>query len=77
MSPRTLGRLFQRDIGMAFGKWRQQLHIQVALRELERGATVSMIAYDLGYESPSAFITMFKRNTGETPGALHRANPDT
>lgn len=70
-SPRTLSRLFRHEVGISFGKWRQQLHVQVALRELERGASVSAIAYALGYESASAFITMFKRNTGQTPGAEH------
>jgi len=71
-SPRTLGRLFQREVGMPLGKWRQQLHVQIAIRELGRGTSVTAIAFDLGYESASAFITMFKRNTGQTPGAwLH------
>jgi len=70
VSPRTLGRLFQKDVGMSFGKWRQHLHIQIALRELARGMLVSKVAYDLGYECTSAFIAMFKRNTGQTPGTL-------
>ncbi|HEY0597405.1 helix-turn-helix domain-containing protein [Sphingopyxis sp.] len=30
---------------------------------------MTAIAFDLGYESASAFITMFKRNTGQTPGS--------
>lgn len=72
MSPRTLSRLFQQDVGMPFSKWRQLLHVQIALRDLECGATVGMVAHDLGYESASAFITMFKRNTGQTPGALQQ-----
>lgn len=69
-SPSTLTRRFRRELGMSLGKWRQLLHVQVALRELAQGVTVSAIAYDLGYDSPSAFIAMFKRNTGQTPGAL-------
>jgi AraC-like DNA-binding protein len=28
---------------------------------------VTTVAYDLGYDSPSAFIAMFRRETGETP----------
>lgn len=68
-SARTLGRLFQREVGIPLGKWRQLLHVQVALRELGRGVPVTAIAFDLGYESASAFITMFKRNTGQTPGS--------
>jgi AraC-like DNA-binding protein len=69
-SPRTLRRLFQRDVGMSLATWRQLLHVQVAVRDLECRKSVSSIAFDLGYESPSAFIAMFKRNTGQTPGAL-------
>ena len=60
---------------MPLGKWRQQLHVQVALRELGRGVPVTAIAFDLGYESASAFITMFKRNTGQTPGSWLPAGP--
>jgi AraC-like DNA-binding protein len=39
----------------------------VALRELSGGATVQQVAYDLGYESPSAFNTMFKKAFGKPP----------
>ncbi|MBT8329591.1 MAG: helix-turn-helix domain-containing protein, partial [Desulfofustis sp.] len=29
---------------------------------------VTTVAIELGYDSPSAFISMFKRTLGETPG---------
>jgi AraC-like DNA-binding protein len=29
---------------------------------------VTSVAYDLGYQSPSAFIAMFRRSLGDTPG---------
>jgi AraC-like DNA-binding protein len=32
------------------------------------GEPVTTIAIDLGYDSPSAFISMFKKILGETPG---------
>ena len=70
LSRRTLSRLFRQNVGMTFGTWRQMLHVQIALRELEQGVPVNIIAYDLGYESSSAFIKMFKRNTGLTPGTI-------
>lgn len=66
-SNRTLTRLFVRETGMSFGQWRQQLHIGLALQKLAEGEAVTNIAFDLGYESPSAFITMFKRMLGTTP----------
>lgn len=66
-SNRTLSRLFQRETGMSFVRWRQQLHIGVALQRLAAGQLVTVIAGDLGYESVSAFIAMFRRMLGTTP----------
>lgn len=66
-SNRTLTRLFQREAGMSFGRWRQQLHVGLALQRLAGGESVTNIAIDLGYESPSAFIAMFRRMLGTTP----------
>ena len=66
-SARTLSRLFQRDTGMSFSRWRQQLHVGLALQRLACEDTVTSIALDLGYESTSAFITMFRRHLGASP----------
>lgn len=66
-SSRTLSRLFQRETGMSFVRWRQQLHIGLALRGLAEGQPVTNIAVELGYESASAFILMFRRMLGTTP----------
>jgi AraC-like DNA-binding protein len=67
VSERTLGRLVSQETGMSFGRWRQQLQIIVALRWLYAGVQVQRIAEDLGYESVSAFITMFKKALGKSP----------
>jgi len=66
-SNRTLSRLFQRETGMSFVRWRQQLHVGLALQRLAQGDSVTNIATDLGYESVSAFISMFRRMLGTTP----------
>lgn len=66
-SKRTLSRLFQDETGMSFTQWRQQLHIGLSLRRLAAGEAVTTIAGDLGYESVSAFIAMFRRMLGTTP----------
>ncbi|MGO7732735.1 AraC family transcriptional regulator [Rhizobium leguminosarum] len=66
-STRTLTRLFQRETGMSFGRWRQQLHVGLSLQRLASGDAVTTIALDLGYESASSFITMFRRHTGASP----------
>lgn len=67
MSERSLARLMIRETGLTFGRWRQQLHLVIALRELAGGAAVQNVATELGYESVNAFITMFKKALGRTP----------
>ncbi len=65
---RTLTRLFQAETGMCFRHWRRQLRILEALKRLGQKEPVTKIALDLGYDSPSAFICMFKKTLGKTPG---------
>jgi AraC-like DNA-binding protein/mannose-6-phosphate isomerase-like protein (cupin superfamily) len=67
VSVRTLERLFQKETGLTFGKWRQQLRLLHALRLLASGRPVTAVALEVGYESASAFIAMFKRTLGVTP----------
>ncbi|MFC0306512.1 AraC family transcriptional regulator [Rhizorhabdus histidinilytica] len=66
-SSRTLSRLLRSETGMSFVRWRQQLHIGLTLQHLAMGRSVATIAHDLGYESVSAFIAMFRRLLGTTP----------
>jgi AraC-like DNA-binding protein len=74
-SPRTLGRLFQRETGMSFGAWRRQLRLLDALERLAAGESVTAVALSLGYAGPSAFIAMFRRQLGTTPGDYFAASP--
>lgn len=67
-SERTLARLFTRETGMTFGQWRQQVRLLAALARLASGDSVTDVAFDLGYASQSAFIAMFRRTLGKTPG---------
>jgi len=67
-SARTLARRFQAETGLSFGQWRQQARLLEALVRLAGGASVTAAAFDLGYDSPSAFIAMFRRALGATPG---------
>lgn len=66
-SSRTLARLFQSETGVSFGQWRQQLDIAIAVQMLCSGTSVQQVSDRLGYETPSAFIAMFKRSMGRTP----------
>ncbi|MGM4915508.1 AraC family transcriptional regulator [Rhizobium sp. 768_B6_N1_8] len=67
ISERTLKRLMVQETGLSFGRWRRQLHLVIALRQLAGGATVQQVAGDLGYDSTTAFIVMFKKALGTTP----------
>ncbi|HWT53477.1 MAG TPA: helix-turn-helix transcriptional regulator [Rhodocyclaceae bacterium] len=64
---KTIQRLFARDTGMTFGQWRQQARLLNALERLAQGERVLDVALALGYDSPSAFAAMFKRQFGQTP----------
>jgi AraC-like DNA-binding protein/quercetin dioxygenase-like cupin family protein len=70
---RTLARLFRSETGMSFTQWRQQVRILEGLRRLAREEPVTTIALDLGYDSPSAFIAMFRKALGRTPGQYFKA----
>jgi AraC-like DNA-binding protein len=72
MTPRTLERTCQRELGMALGEWRQRLRFTCAIDALDAGRTVQHIAYNLGYSTPSAFIAMFRRMAGTTPEQYRR-----
>ncbi|WP_437655160.1 AraC family transcriptional regulator [Sorangium sp. So ce1182] len=67
VSERTLNRLLVEETGLSFGRWRQQLHIILAIQKLSRGAAVQSVALDLGYESASSFVTMFRKALGTSP----------
>ncbi|MEB3754029.1 helix-turn-helix transcriptional regulator [Acinetobacter sp. MD2(2019)] len=66
-SPRTLMRMFQKDTGLSYRSWIQQLHIALALSKIGHGEAISSIATSLGYTNASAFSAMFKRHLGKTP----------
>ena len=68
MSPRTLIRRFQKQTGLTFRQWRQQARLLAALERLAEGQAVTSVALEVGYESPSAFIAMFRESFGVTPG---------
>jgi len=77
VSERSLNRMLAEQLGMSFGRWRRQLHVVLALRHLSAGQTVQAVAMDLGYESASSFVTMFRKMVGKPPGRylLERLRP--
>ncbi|MBK3446326.1 MULTISPECIES: helix-turn-helix domain-containing protein [Pseudomonas] len=63
----TIQRLFRKETGMTFGQWRQQARLLLALERIAVGQKIIDVAFELGYESPSAFTSMFKKQFGKTP----------
>ncbi|WDE10576.1 helix-turn-helix domain-containing protein [Thalassomonas haliotis] len=66
-SARTLSRLFKKETGMSYSQWKQKLNLQLAITALAEGQSITNIALNLGYDSPSAFIYMFKKHFGISP----------
>jgi AraC-like DNA-binding protein/quercetin dioxygenase-like cupin family protein len=70
---KTIQRLFVKETGMTFGQWRQQARLLRALELLATGERVIDVALALGYESPSAFATMFRKQFDQTPSQFFAA----
>jgi AraC-like DNA-binding protein len=67
ISRRTLTRMFRRETGQSFSAWRQRVRLLEALARLGAGESVTNVALDVGYDSPSAFTAMFRRELGAAP----------
>lgn len=67
-SRRTLERLFVEETGMTLGRWRRRARLVEALRLLAAGEPVTRVALEVGYATPSAFVSAFRRELGRTPG---------
>lgn len=69
-SQRTFSRFFKQQTGMSFSTWRQQACLLAALPKLAVGTSITAIALELGYDSPSAFSTMFRKVLGQPPSSF-------
>jgi AraC-like DNA-binding protein len=75
-STRTFSRLFRQQTGLSFGAWRQQACLLAAVTRLSAGTPVTRVALELGYDSPSAFSSMFRRSLGVAPSS-YQATTDS
>jgi AraC-like DNA-binding protein len=75
IAPRTLTRRFMAETGFSFTAWRQRVRLLRALELLAAGKPVTAIALDLGYDNVSAFIALFKKFFGVTPGQYFTHDP--
>lgn len=67
MGRRTFTRAFRQETGMGLAVWRQQVRLMGALSMLATGRSVTSVAFEVGYESASAFTAMFHRAFGAPP----------
>lgn len=75
-SSRTLARLFLSETGMTFREWQRQARLLESLVRLAEGQPVTTVALEVGYESASAYISMFKQALGVTPGQYFGSRPE-
>jgi AraC-like DNA-binding protein/quercetin dioxygenase-like cupin family protein len=73
IAPRTLTRRFALETGLAFSTWRTRARLMRAIELLAAGGAVTSVALELGYDSLSAFISMFRRSLGVSPGKFSAA----
>ncbi|HYL75072.1 MAG TPA: helix-turn-helix transcriptional regulator [Bryobacteraceae bacterium] len=69
MARRTFMRAFSSEMGLPFGRWRQQARLFMALEMLAQGESITDVAIAVGYNSVSAFIEVFHAALGTTPQA--------
>ena len=67
-SRRTIERLFLTETGMRVGDWRRRARLLHAVRRLAEGESVGNVASESGYASVSAFVAVFRKTFGTTPG---------
>ena len=70
LSARTLARHFRRHTGMSFAAWRRRARLLRALGWIAEGRPILAVALELGYDSPSAFSAMFRRELGASPSSF-------
>ena len=53
---------------MTVGEWRRRMRLLHAVRLLAEGQSVTTVALEAGYSSVSAFVAVFMKTFGTTPG---------
>jgi AraC-like DNA-binding protein len=66
-SERTISRLFEKQTGLSFSRWRRKMRLINSLSYIEQNMPIQNVAYKVGYDSPSAFTHCFKKEFGLTP----------
>lgn len=72
MSRRSFTRHFEQEVGVTFAAWKRAVIVHRATVQLAEGAAVGEVSLDAGYESASAFISMFKMISGRLPSEIRQ-----
>jgi AraC-like DNA-binding protein len=75
-SERSLARSFLTETGITFGRWRTLARLRAAITRLADGDKVAAVGHQVGYETASAFIAAFRRETGLTPADYFRQSAE-
>lgn len=71
-SRKTVERLFVKETGLTPSHWVKQARLIFAIAALAEGQSVSSVAVELGYSTPSSFAFMFRRTLGVAPSQFSR-----
>jgi AraC-like DNA-binding protein len=75
MSPTNFSRIFRRILGVSPHKYIAAFRINMACAALKGTVkSVEVIAYESGFEDPSAFSRAFKQSMGTAPGEWRKAH---
>lgn len=73
LSAGYLSRFLQKNLGVNFTEFYRRVRMEHALRLLgETDFSVTRIAYDCGFRSPSVLIDTFRQQYGKTPGQYQK-----
>jgi AraC family transcriptional regulator len=75
LSVRHLTRGFRKSRQRSLGAYITERRAQRARQLLKTGVSVKSVAYTMGFSSPAAFSTAFRRATGERPREYARRDP--
>ncbi|PFG58011.1 AraC-like protein [Vibrio sp. ES.051] len=66
-SPRTIERLFIKEIGLTFRAWKSRYKLILARDLIEQGLTTKSVAHEIGYKSIPSFTREFSKFFGVPP----------
>lgn len=75
MSRARFFRVFTQACGQSPAQFLASLRMQLAARQLDRGANLARTAQAVGYQSYAAFSRTFKRVMGQHPGGYQQRDP--